>query len=153
MNKEKIAISACLLGYNCKYNGGNNKNNSVLAYIKDKEYILVCPEVLGGMPVPREPSEIEVGCTGIDIWKDSKNKVISKNGDDVTEFFSKGAIKTLELIKQNGIKKAILKESSPSCGVNIIYTGEFNGQKKKGEGVTTALLRENGIEVMSEKDI
>ena len=154
MKKEKIAVSACLLGYNCKYNGGNNRDEKVLEYIKDYDYIVVCPETAGKLPIPRVPSEIEIGCCGQDIWDENKkSKVYSKTGEDLTQNFIDGSLITLEAIKKNGIKKALLKESSPSCGVNTIYTGEFCGEKKRGQGVTAALLLENGIELISEKDI
>lgn len=168
MKKEKIAVSACLVGINCKYNGKNNYNEKVMEYLKDKEWISICPECYGGLSTPRIPSEIEEGKDGIDVVKNEiidgkirktksgeerKAKVFSKEGKDVTEEFINGAVQSLEKLKANGVKKAILKESSPSCGVNTIYNGKFNGTKKEGCGVSTALFRTEGIEVISEKNI
>ena len=128
-----ILVSACLLGINCKYNGDNNKNEKVAEYLKDKQFIMVCPEQLGGLSTPRDPSEI--------IRLDGKKK------------FKQGAMETLKIADLYGCKKAILKEGSPSCGSSLIYDGTFTGKKVSGVGVTTALLRQNGIEVISEKDI
>lgn len=165
MAKEKVIVSACLLGIDCKYNGKNNENKKVLEYLKDKDYITVCPECLGGLSTPRVPSEIEYGKSGEDIVdkvekstnnefeKNDYAKVYSKEGLDVTEEFILGAEKALEITLSNKISKAILKESSPSCGVNSIYNGNFDGNKKKGQGVTAALFRKHNIKVMSEKDI
>ena len=146
-----ILVSACLLGINCKYNGDNNKNEQVEKYLKDKKFILVCPEQLGGMSTPRNPSEI------INLDKDNViegNTIVVNNKNlDVTEEFKKGALETLKIAKMYGCKKAILKEGSPSCGSSFIYDGSFKGKKVNGSGVTTSLLRQNNIVVISEKDI
>ena len=146
-----ILVSACLLGINCKYNGDNNKNEQVEKYLKDKKFILVCPEQLGGMSTPRNPSEI------INLDKDNviegNTVVINNKNLDVTEEFKKGALETLKIAKIYGCKKAILKEGSPSCGSSFIYDGSFKGKKVNGSGVTTSLLRQNNIVVISEKDI
>jgi uncharacterized protein YbbK (DUF523 family) len=146
-----ILVSACLLGINCKYNGDNNKNEQVEKYLKDKKFILVCPEQLGGMSTPRNPSEI------INLDKDNViegNTIVVNNKNlDVTEEFKKGALETLKIAKIYGCKKAILKEGSPSCGSSFIYDGSFKGKKVNGSGVTTSLLRQNSIVVISEKDI
>lgn len=136
-----ILISACLCGCDCKYNGGNNADERCIEMLKSGNAIPVCPEQLGGLNTPRIPAEI-VG-----------DKVISKSGADVTKEFLKGANETLKLAKLLNIKKAILKEKSPSCGSRYIYDGSFKGKKIKGEGLTTKILRENGIEVISENDI
>ena len=146
-----ILVSACLLGINCKYNGDNNKNEQVEKYLKDKKFILVCPEQLGGMSTPRNPSEI------INLDEDNviegNTIVINNKNLDVTEEFKKGALETLKIAKIYGCKKAILKEGSPSCGSSFIYDGSFKGKKVNGSGVTTSLLRQNNIVVISEKDI
>ncbi len=146
-----ILVSACLLGINCKYNGDNNKNEQVEKYLKDKKFILVCPEQLGGMSTPRNPSEI------INLDEDNiiegNTIVINNKNLDVTEEFKKGALETLKIAKIYGCKKAILKEGSPSCGSSFIYDGSFKGKKVNGSGVTTSLLRQNSIVVISEKDI
>lgn len=139
--KEKILISACLLGVNCKYDGTNNDNEKVNEYIKDKELIIICPEIMGGLTTPREPSEI------------LNEKVISKSGKDVTQNFKRGANETLMLAKKFNVKKALLKAKSPSCGCGLIYDGTFNGKLIKGDGITTELLKKHGIEVLTEKDL
>lgn len=141
MEKEKILVSACLLGLNCKYDGENNRNEKVLEYVKDKEVIPVCPEIFGGLPTPRIPSEI-VG-----------DKVLNREKIDVTKEYQKGAEETLYLAKLFNVKKALLKESSPSCGSNTIYDGTFSKNKKEGMGITAQLLKENGIEIISEKEL
>ena len=146
-----ILVSACLLGINCKYNGDNNKNEKVEEYLKGKQFIVVCPEQLGGLSTPRNPSEI-IRLDGKAVIE-GKTSVISNKRLDVTKKFKQGAMETLKIAKLYGCKKAILKEGSPSCGSSCIYDGTFTGKKVPGEGVTTALLRQNGIEVISEKDI
>ena len=138
---EKILVSACLLGINCKYDGENNKNDKVLEYLKDKEVIPICPEIMGGLPTPRIPSEIK------------DNKVITKENNDVTYNFVKGAEEVLYLAKLLNVKKALLKAKSPSCGVGEIYDGTFTHTKIKGDGITTRLLKENNIEVLTELDL
>lgn len=154
MKNKKIGVSACLLGIDCKYNGKNNKNESVLEYVKDMECIEICPESYGGLPTPRVPSEIEEGKSGEDFIKDKENfHVYSKEAVDVTDEFIRGAKIALEKLKSNGVEEVIMKESSPSCGVNKIYAGKFDGSKKNGMGVTAALFKENGIKMLSEKDI
>lgn len=146
-----ILVSACLLGINCKYNGENNKNDKVIEFLKDKEYIIICPEQLGGLTTPRNPSEI-ISMDGYEVLS-GKSNVISNEGIDVTENFKKGALESLKIANLYGCTEAILKESSPSCGSNYIYDGTFLGKKILGVGVTTALLRLNNIKVISEKEI
>ena len=139
--KEKLLISACLCGDNTKYNGGNNLINR-LDELKEKyELYKVCPEVIGGLSTPRVPSEI------------INDKVINKEGQDVTTNYQKGANYALELVKKYNIKKALLKESSPSCGVHTIYDGTFSKTKIVSSGVTTRLLNEYGVIVYSEDEI
>jgi uncharacterized protein YbbK (DUF523 family) len=146
-----ILVSACLVGINCKYDGNNNKNEEVIEYLKDKQFIIICPEQLGGMSTPREPSEI-VRLDGEAVIKGQTN-VISNKRLDVTRKFKKGAQESLKIAQIYNCKEAILKEGSPSCGSNYIYNGTFSGKKIDGVGVTTALLRNNGIKVMSEKEL
>ena len=100
----KILVSACLLGIDCKYNGKNNKNGKIIELLKDHELIPVCPEIMGGLPTPRIPAEIH------------QNKVIAKDGKDVTKQYQKGAKETLKIAKLYNCHIAILKEKSPSCG-------------------------------------
>ena len=146
-----ILVSACLLGINCKYNGDNNKNEKIEEYLKDKKFILVCPEQLGGMSTPRYPSEI-IYLDEYDVIE-GKTSVINNKKLDVTKQFKKGALETLKIANLYGCKKAILKDGSPSCGSSFIYDGTFTGKKVNGSGVTTTLLRKNSIKVISEKDI
>jgi len=146
-----ILVSACLLGINCKYNGDNNKNDEVVEYLRNKQFIIICPEQLGGMSTPREPSEI-VRLDGEAVIK-GQTSVISNKRLDVTTKFKKGAQESLKIAQIYNCKEAILKEGSPSCGSNYIYDGTFSGKKIDGVGVTTALLRSKGIKVMSEKEL
>ncbi len=136
----KILVSACLLGVNCKYTGGNNYNDKIMEYLSDKEIIPICPEIMGGLPTPRIASE----------RKD--DRVITKDGKDVTANFKKGAEETLNLAKRLGATKAILKCKSPSCGYQKIYDGNFDGNIIDGNGVTTELLLKNNFEILTEKD-
>lgn len=146
-----ILVSACLLGKDCKYNSANNRNQAVIDYLADKEYIPVCPECYGGLPTPRPPSEI-CGGDGSDVLA-GKAKVLSADGKDVTDEFIAGAQKLLELAQQYEEPIAVLKEKSPSCGLHFIYDGSFSGKVAHGSGVATALLQKNGIQVLSEKEI
>ncbi len=134
----KVMVSACLLGDNVKYNGKNNKNDALLAFLKDKDVIKVCPECLGDLKVPRSPSEIQ------------GNRVINKEGRDVTSNYLKGAEKTLKIAQNENIKVAILKKNSPSCGSQKIYDGTFSNNLIEGEGITAKLLKKNGIVVLDE---
>ena len=146
-----ILVSACLLGIDCKYNGSNNENTKVKEYLKDKEFVIACPEQLGGLSTPRNPSEI-VKCDKDGIINENY-KIINNKNVDVTENFIKGAKETLKIAQIYNCKEAILKEGSPSCGSTFIYDGSFTGNKILGEGVTTKLLRDNNIKVISEKDL
>ena len=137
--REKVLVSACLLGVNCKYNGKNNYCEQIEEYLQKYELIPVCPEIFGGLPTPRVPSEIKDG------------RVVTKDGQNVTENFLKGAKETLYLARKYNIKKAILKAKSPSCGHNQIYDGNFQDKLIKGDGITTKLLKENGIEIITIK--
>jgi len=140
MRKEKILISACLLGINCKYDGTSNKNEKILKLAKDFILIPVCPEILGGLPIPREPAE------------QKGKRVITKSGEDATKYFERGAKEVLKICKILKIKKAILKQKSPSCGCGKIYDGTFSGKLIKGEGATTKLLKKNKIKVFTEEN-
>lgn len=146
-----ILVSACLLGIDCKYNGSNNDNAKVKEYLKNKAFVIACPEQLGGLTTPRDPSEI-VKCDKDGIINENY-KIISNKYVDVTRNFIKGANETLKIAKIYNCKEAILKDGSPSCGSNFIYDGSFTGNKIIGEGVTAKLLRENNIKVISENDL
>ena len=128
----------------------NNYNEICEKLLASGKAILVCPEQLGGLPTPRIPSEI-IG-NSLDIL-DGKGEVVNKEGSDVTAQFIKGAKETLDIAKKLNIKTAILKDGSPSCGVNYIYDGNFSGTKIKGMGVTAQLLKESLIDVISEDEL
>ena len=137
----KIAVSACLLGENCKYNGGNNYSKKVRAHTKGHEVIPVCPEVLGGLPIPRKPAEIV-------------NGIVSLNdGTSVDKEFREGARRALETVKEQNADIVILQARSPSCGVNAIYDGSFSGKIIPGQGVFADLLRRNGIKAIDVEDL
>ena len=137
----KILVSACLLGVECRYKGDSMPCEAVLA-LKDKHTLIpVCPEQSGGLPTPRIPSE-RVG-----------DKVMTRDGRDVTAEYNKGAETALYLAKELGADLAILKANSPSCGKGMIYDGTFTGGKREGNGVTSDLLIKNGIPVYTEEEI
>jgi len=146
-----ILISACLLGVNCKYDGENNFKEELINHFNYENIVPVCPEQLGGFSTPRLPAEINGG-DGVDVLK-GQARVIRVDGVDVTCEFIKGANETLKILKSLGITKAILKSRSPSCGVGKMYDGSFSGTLTNGSGVTSALLKENGIEVYSDEEI
>lgn len=141
--KKKVLISSCLLGVNCRYDGGSNKlPDEKLKELREKyELIPVCPECYGGLTTPRIPSERRDG------------KVFSKLGVDVTVEFTKGAEAALYLAELLGAELAILKENSPSCGSGTIYDGSFSGTLTEGDGVTAELLKKHDITVIGEKSI
>ena len=139
--KEKLLISACLLGENCKYSGGNNYTPAVESLKAHYELIPVCPERDGGLPTPRDSSE-RLG-----------NAVVSKSGRDVTAQFERGAHLALDAAQKNGCKIALLKERSPSCGKGKIYDGTFTGTLTDGDGVAAEYLRARGITVYGESEI
>lgn len=142
-------ISACLLGCECRYDGGHNRVEKIEEWLRKGEAIPVCPEQLGGLPTPRCPAEI-VGGDGFDVL-DGHAKVITNEGKDVTEAFIHGARQTLHMAQTAGVHMAILKERSPSCGSTTIYNGMFSKEKRPGMGVTAALLSRHGISVASEE--
>lgn len=137
----KILVSACLLGKNCKYNGGNNLNQGVLGFIEGHEVIGVCPEQLGGLSTPRLPAEMVEGI------------VTNKEGISVDNEFRKGAQEALAVALENKVDLAILQSRSPSCGVKEIYDGSFSGKKVKGQGVFARLLTKYSIKVLDAEDI
>ena len=136
----KIMVSACLLGDNVKYNGGNNYNKELICFLKNYDIIKICPEVMGGLSIPRSPCEI-VG-----------DRVLNNLGEDKTKEYIKGASRVLEIVKKENIKIAILKEKSPSCGSKTIYDGKFSHSLTNGEGITARLLKENGVLVLNEEN-
>lgn len=137
----KIAVSACLLGENCKYNGGNNYNEKVVEFVNGHDIIPICPEIMGGLLTPREPSEIVNGV------------VKHKDGSSVDTEFRKGAELALNKVITNGAEIVILQSRSPSCGVKYIYDGTFSGSLIPGQGVFAKLLKENNIRVLDVSDL
>ena len=139
--KKTILVSACLLGTPCRYDGASKPVETVRALQEKYTLIPVCPEVLGGLPTPRTPSEI-VG-----------TRVMMRNGRDVTEHYRRGAEEALRIALENGCTLAILKEKSPSCGNGKVYDGSFTGTLTDGDGITVALLKAHGIRVIGEREI
>nr|WP_312576571.1 DUF523 domain-containing protein [Sedimentibacter sp.] len=139
-NNYEYIISACLCGEKCRYDGKELTSHKIKELVDNKKALMVCPEVLGGLTIPRLPCEI-IG-----------DKVLNIEKEDKTDNFASGAVKVLEIAKKYGIKKAILKEKSPSCGSEYIYDGSFSRKLIPGEGMTTKLLRENGIQVISDEE-
>lgn len=141
--KEPLLVSACLLGINCKYNGGNNSLPAQTLAALGERYRLapVCPERDGGLPTPRVPSERR-GCG-----------VFTREGEDVTAPFRRGAQIALETAKARGCRMALLKERSPSCGAGAIYDGSFTGKVFPGDGITAELLRKNGLTLLGETEV
>lgn len=144
-------VSACLLGINCSYDGLNRSNKKIIELAKREILIPVCPEQLGGLPTPRIPPREIQGGSGEDVL-DGKCKVLNKNGNDFTKEFVHGAKEVLGIAKMFGIREFISRKRSPSCGCEKIYDGTFSGRVVNGDGVTTALLKRNGIKVRSEED-
>ena len=137
----KIMISACLAGENCKYNGGNNRNEKVLQLMAEHDVILVCPEQMGGLPTPRVPSELRDGV------------VTARDGRIVDREFREGAAKCLEIARQEQPDLIVLQPRSPSCGVKQRYDGSFTGTLVEGSGVTAQLLMENGFRCVDVEDL
>lgn len=136
-------VSACLCGHKVRYDGGACAGSDL-----PKETLLaVCPEVLGGLPTPRAPAEI-VGGDGADVWA-GRARVVSHTGEDLTAAFKQGALAALQRLQAAHITCVYLKSKSPSCGQGQIYDGSFQGILKTGNGVTTALLLQHGIAVIS----
>ena len=137
---EVLLVSACLMGFDCKYSGGNNAlpPETLDALRRSFRLIPVCPETAGGLPTPREPSERR------------GERVVSRDGRDVTAAFQKGAALTLRLAERYGAKRALLKCNSPTCGSGFVYDGSFSGTLIPGDGVTAELLKSQGISVVGE---
>ena len=139
--KKNILVSACLLGESCRYDGKSKPCERVIALKDTYNLIPICPEVMGGLPTPRVPSEI------------CGERVLMKDGRDVTENYNRGAEIALSIARENACTVAILKEKSPSCGSGLIHNGHFDGGLVAGDGVTAALLKGAGIRVLGESEI
>lgn len=143
-------VSACLLGVRCRYDGRSCRSRRVLKLARKEQLVPICPEQLGGLPTPREPAWIKGG-DGKDVVE-GKARVINRAGLDVTENFKRGAEEVLKIVKIYRVREAILKARSPSCGSGEIY--EFGSQRtKRGDGVTAALLKIHGIQVLTEEEL
>lgn len=149
MNRPSLIVSACLAGFNCTYKGKNKLKPAVRRLVERGDAIPVCPEVLGGLPIPRENSEI-TGGDGSDVLS-GRAKVITASGRDVSRMYKEGSLVILSLAKRLGIKKAVLKANSPACGYGRIYDGKFRKVLKKGDGVLASLLRRHGVKISTEK--
>lgn len=133
----KYAVSSCLLGINCKYSGGNNRCEALIQFLKDKDYIAVCPEVLGGLPTPRPCVELKEG------------RAINDRSEDVTKEFKLGAGMAVSLIQEHQVDLVITQPRSPSCGAGRIYDGSFQGRLIQGNGIFVEQLIQQGIPVMT----
>ena len=137
----KILVSACLLGENCKYNGGNNYNAAVADFVKDKEVLTICPEMMAGMGCPRTPIEIVDGV------------LMDRNGNNVDAAMREAIEKAMEMIRKEDIQCAVLQSRSPTCGVNQIYDGSFSGKLIDGSGLFAQALKGAGYQVIDAEDI
>ena len=137
----KILVSACLVGDNCKYNGGNNLNERLVEFLADHEVVKVCLEVLGGLPTPRAPAEIQ------------KGQVVNSEGRNVTKEFEAGALRAFEIVQKENPDLIILQSRSPSCGIKQIYDGTFSGKKIPGQGLFAELCIKAGYKVLDIEDI
>ena len=148
----KVLVSRCLLGHRVRYDGGASGPYAQLAqWQAEGRVIALCPEVAGGLPTPRAPAEIPGG-QGVEVLA-GRAPVMTAEGEDVTAAFVSGAQQALELVTQHGIRIAILKANSPSCGNVLTYDGSFGGVKVPGQGVTAALLTQAGVQVFSELEL
>lgn len=137
----KVLVSACLLGENCKYNGGNNYNTAVAEFVKGKEVLTICPEIMAGMGCPRTPIEIVDGV------------LMDRNGNNVDVAMREAVAKAMKLIRKEDIKCAVLQSRSPTCGVNQVYDGSFSGKLIDGSGVFVRALKDAGYQVIDAEDV
>lgn len=138
---ERVLVSACLAGEPCRYDGAACVCSGIGKLAKAAELVLTCPEVAGGLPVPREPCEIREGC------------VVSRSGADTTGAYQRGADEAVRRARESGCRFALLKEKSPSCGFGAVYDGTFSGTLVAGDGFAAAALAKAGIEVFGESQI
>ena len=137
----KILVSACLLGENCKYNGGNNRNPAVLNFVEGHEVVPICPEIMAGLGCPRTPVEIVNGI------------VADRNGNVVDGVLREAVARALAQILDQGIDCAVLQSRSPTCGVNQIYDGTFSGTRITGSGIFAQALKDAGYRVIDAEDL
>ena len=141
MKEPKILVSACLLGENCKYNGGNNFAPAVVEFLKGREVLDICPEMMAGMGCPRTPIEIVDGV------------LMDRDGNNVDEAMRKAVAQAMEWIRKENIQCAILQSRSPTCGVNQVYDGTFSGKLIAGSGIFAQALKDAGFQVLDAEDI
>lgn len=137
----KVLVSACLLGENCKYNGRNNYNSAVVDFVKDKDVLPICPEMMAGMGCPRTPIEIVDGV------------LMDRNGNNVDASMREAVAQAMEMIRKEDIQCAVLQSRSPTCGVNQIYDGSFSGKLIEGSGVFVQALKDAGYQVIDAEDV
>ena len=142
--KKKILVSSCLLGMKINYEGKAHPVDELRQLFLSGQAIPICPEVLATMPIPRDRAEI--------VMVDGERKVYNEKEEDLTETYALGAQRTMDTARTSGVKIAILKSKSPSCGCGKIYDGTFNSNLVDGDGIATALLKANGIRVITEED-
>jgi len=139
-------VSSCLAGIPCRYDGKSSENRFVVELVRQGKAVPVCPEILGGLAVPRT-------CCEITMDEHGNKSVIGKDGRDYTPEYESGAEKTLSIAKKTGANKAVLKSKSPSCGCGLVYDGTFSRRLIEGNGLAAELLMKNGIEVINEGDL
>ena len=137
----KILVSACLLGENCKYNGGNNYSAAVAEFVKDKEVLAICPEMMADMGCPRKPIEIVDGV------------LMDGDGNNVDAAMRKAVADAMELIRKEDIQCAVLQSRSPTCGVNQVYDGSFSGKLVSGSGILAQALKDDGYQTIDAEDL
>ena len=137
----KILISACLLGENCKYNGSNNYNAAVAEFVKNKDVLAICPEVMAGMGCPRTPIEIVNGV------------LMDRDGNNVDAAMRKAVADAMERIRKEDIQCAVLQSRSPTCGVNQVYDGSFSGKLVSGSGILAQALKDDGYQTIDAEDL
>ena len=137
----RLLVSACLLGVMCRYDGQSRPDEKVVGLLKNHVLVPVCPEQLGGLSTPRCPCEIQ------------GDRVMSRDGDDRTAEYEKGALEALRLCRLFSCEAAVLKAKSPSCGLGCVYDGTFSGTLRPGDGVTAGLLKNSGVPVYTEKNL
>ncbi|MEO0635576.1 MAG: DUF523 domain-containing protein [Pseudomonadota bacterium] len=154
MNQPRILVSACLLGEPVRYNGSaaTLQHELLKRCHRDRLLVPLCPEIAAGFETPRRPAEIVVGHTGTDIWQ-GRGAVVEDQGANVTAPFREGARIAVDTARKAGCRFALLTDGSPSCGTNYIYSGQFDGQRRQGQGVVAAALQEAGVRCFSQSRI
>ena len=150
-SEGRVIVSACLAGVACTHEAEAKTRDWTVKLVAEGRAVLVCPEVAGGLPIPRPAAEIVDG-SGVDVLAGSA-RVIGETGEDVTENYLAGARKAAEAARDVGARLAILKARSPSCGCGEIHSGKFDGELRAGDGVTAAMLKQEGLEVVPDDQV